>query len=138
MPIGIVSAITANAPGRTARATPPPAISASATVTARMAPTRAASGAAAGANTPMPITGMAREQRRHRVADAERVLRPRQHRAEPDELGSQAQRCERDRYEQTDAAAQRPAGHRSSYRGFRFSTNAETPSAKSCVPRSSP
>ena len=78
------------------------------------------------------------QQRRHRVADAERVLRPRQHRAEPDELGSQAQRCERDRYEQTDAAAQRPAGHRSSYRGFRFSTNAETPSAKSCVPRSNP
>ena len=59
-------------------------------------------------------------------------------RAEADELGSQAQSSERDRYEQTDAAAQRSAGHRSSYRGFRFSTNAETPSAKSCVPRSNP
>ena len=45
--------------GTIARTTPPPAIRASATVTARMAPTRAASGAAAGANTPMPITGIA-------------------------------------------------------------------------------
>ena len=71
-----------------------------------MAPTRAASGAAAGANTPMPITGMRREQRRDGVADAERVLRARQHRAEADELRPQRQRGERDRDEQAEAAAQ--------------------------------
>ena len=117
MPMGIVSAITAKAPGSDrARQTPPPAISASAIVTARMAPTRAASGAAGGANTPMPITGMAREQRRHRVADAERVLRARQHRAEPDELRAQRQRRERDRDEQCRCgpAAPRRDAHRSS------------------------
>ncbi len=79
------------------------------------------------------------EQRRDRVADAERVLRARQHGAEADELRAQRQRGERDRDEQADAAAQRALGaHRSSYRGFRFSTNAATPSAKSCVPRSRP
>ena len=73
------------------------------------------------------------------MADAERVLRARQHRAEADELRTQRQRGERDGDEQAEAAAQRAvATHLSSYRGFRFSTNAETPSAKSCVPRSSP
>ena len=138
MPMGIVSAITANAPGRIARPMPPPAIRASATVTARMAPTRAASGAAAGANTPMPITGMAPS------SAATEWLMPSASCARgstgpsPTSWGRRRQRCERDRDEQTDAAAQRPAGHRSSYRGFRFSTNAETPSAKSCVPRSNP
>jgi len=80
-----------------------------------------------------------REQRRDRVAHAERVLRTRQHRAEPDELGAKRQRGQRNSDEQTEAAAQSAvATHLSSYRGLRFSTNAETPSAKSCVPRSSP
>jgi hypothetical protein len=72
------------------------------------------------------------------VADAESVLGAREHRAEPDELRAQRQRRERNRGQQADAAAQHPATHLSSYRGFRFSTNAETPSAKSWVPRSSP
>ncbi len=86
-----------------------------------------------------PDHGNGPEQRRHGVADAERVLCARQHRAEADELRAQCQRCEGDRDQQPDAAPQRaPIAHRSSYRGFRFSTNAATPSAKSWVPRRRP
>ena len=138
MPIGIVSAITANAPGQRTRAR-------RRRRDQRERDRDRADGAdprgqrrRGGREDAHADHGDGAEQRRDRVADAERVLRARQHRAEPDELRSQGQRGERDRDEQTDAAAQRPAAHRSSYRGFRFSTNAETPSAKSCVPRSNP
>ena len=56
----------------------------------------------------MPITGMARDQCGHRVADAERVLGAWQDGPEPDELRPQRQRRQGNRDEQADAAAQSP------------------------------
>ena len=58
MPIGSVRAITPSAPGIRARATPASPIVNSTIVMARVAPTRAASGPAAGANTPMQRSGI--------------------------------------------------------------------------------
>ena len=108
-------------------------------MTARIAPTRAASGAAAGANTPMPITGMAES------SDATEWLTPSASCARgstgpsPTSCGRSVSAASADGDDQAEAAPQRTlATHLSSYRGFRFSTNAETPSAKSCVPRNSP
>ena len=139
IPTGTVRAITAKAPGRTERPMPPHgdqrerdrdrADRADASGERR----RGGREDAHADHRDRP------EQRGDRVADAERVLRARQHGAEADELRAEGQRGERDCDEQTDAAAQRAvAAHLSSYRGLRFSTNAATPSAKSCVPRSNP
>jgi hypothetical protein len=58
MPIGTVRAITPTAPGATARAMPATPIVSNTSVIARVAPTRAASGPAAGANIPMHSSGI--------------------------------------------------------------------------------
>ena len=92
-----VSAITANAPGRTARATPPPAIRARAKETARMAPDprgQRRCGRREHAHADHRDRG---EQRRHGVADPERVLGPRQDRAEPHQLRPQREGGEPER-----------------------------------------
>ncbi len=58
MPIGTVNAMTPAAPGASERAMPAMPIVSSTSVIARVAPTRAASGPAAGANRPMHRSGI--------------------------------------------------------------------------------
>ncbi len=79
-------------------------------MTARIAPTRAASGAAAGAKTPMPITGIAPSSAATEWLTPSACWARGSTGPEADELRAQRQRGEGDRDEQADAAAQRAVG----------------------------
>ena len=96
MPIGSVRAITPSAPGIKARAMPASPIVNSTIVMARVAPTRAASGPAAGANTPMQKQRDRQQQPGDRVGDAEIAVDRVHERADGDDLGPQRERRKHD------------------------------------------
>ena len=94
MPTGTVASRTRAAPGVIARAMPAAATRISAAETARVVPTRAASSAAVGANTPMQSTGIV-TSRPAIACDTPRLCWMfGSKRADPDELRAQRDRAE--------------------------------------------